>query len=359
MSALYVVEKTIGNGRQRYWALDWLKMVACVLVVVIHVTAGGIVGYAQGSVLQQLSILLNTLSQFAVPAFIFASGYALAGQFKADTHLPNLLKFWVRRLEIVLIPYLIWSLIYLILQQRFMGVCYGITGMVKLLLTGGAFYHLYFIVILVQFYLLFPALLLFRRRFSRYGVDLGIALTVYLGYVFFLKSGMPLSDRFFMSYLPFFYAGMVLMEKPLKLTGLIVTGIAGAVAFSDLLISRMTAFGAITPMTMLSMPMSWEIFSLSAVIILTAWFRTLRVEERETRLLTLFGSATFDIYLAHPLILFFAARWVRAAGISSLTLELVLGLVLGLSLPLLARLGYNRLEAHFLDRRKSKNSTNV
>ncbi|MDO9591579.1 MAG: acyltransferase [Erysipelotrichaceae bacterium] len=347
MSGLHLVQKSIGKGRLRYWALDWLKLVACVLVVVIHVTAAGIVGYVPGSRLQYLTVIINTLSQFAVPAFIFASGYALAGQFRDEPRVPELLKFWYKRLSVVVLPYVIWTLIYLILQQRFMGVCYGIGGMLKLLLTGGAFYHLYFMVILIQFYLLFPGLLWFRRRLARYGMDVGLVAVVFLVYAFWLKSGMPLSDRFFLSYLPFFYAGMVLVDQPLKLVGLSVAGIAGAVAFADLLVARLTAFGAISPTRLLSMPLAWEIFSLAAVMLLTAWFGTFRVGERSEKWLKLLVGTTFDVYLAHPLILFFTVRWLRAAGVSSLTLEMVLGLLLGVTLPVLARFGYNALIARF------------
>ena len=354
MSVLHVVKKTVPGERERSLALDLLKIVACVLVVVIHVTASGVTGYLPGSLLQRLTVGFNSFSQFAVPAFIFASGFGLAARFRSDDHVAGLLRFWGRRLETVVLPYLIWSLIYLILQQRFMGICYGASGMLKLVLTGGAFYHLYFMVILIQLYLVFPLLLVFRRRFSKLGVDLVVVTVLYLVYVLWLKRYVPLSDRFFMSYLPFFYAGMVVFERPPKATLLTAFGIVGAVAFADYLVSRLAGFGAITPISMISLPLAWELYALSIVILLLSWFKLINIDEKQSDWVRRLSGVTFDVYLAHPLILFFVSRWLRASGIQSISLEMLLGLTFGLALPALARLGYNKAEDGFKERQREK-----
>lgn len=400
MSVLHVVKKPSPGERERSPALDLLKIVACVLVVVIHTTASGVTGYLPGSWLQRLAIGINSVSQFAVPAFIFASGFGLAARYRGKERVDGLLGFWGRRIETVLLPYLIWSLIYLILQQRFMGICYGAAGMVKLILNGGAFYHLYFMVILIQLYLVFPLLLALRRRFggglwrpggdrgskgpkgslgshgsfgSRglwgerglgdearpegargvvFSLDIAIVAVLYLLYAFWLRRYVPFSDRFFMTYLPFFYAGMVTFERPPRATLLTVFGIAGAVAFADYLVGRLALYRSITPMTMLSMPLAWEIYSLSIVMLLLAWFKAININEKLGGWVSRLSGVTFDVYLAHPLILFFVSRWSQAINLQSLTLEIVLGFVLGLALPALVRLGYNGIEERFRKRKE-------
>ena len=347
MSGLHEVVKPSPKVRRRSPALDLLKIVACVLVVVIHVTAEGVTGYQAGGWLQRLTVVVNSLSQFAVPAFIFASGYGLAARFKGAERVGGLLGFWVKRLDAVLLPYLIWSMIYLLYQQRFVGICYGAAGMLRLVLTGGAFYHLYFMVILIQFYLLFPALLWFRRRFSKKYVDVAAVAVLFVVYAIWLKGFVPLSDRFFMTYLPFFYAGLVAFQAPPKgrfLTGL---GIVGAVAFADYLVTRMAAFRAITPLTMLSLPFAWELFSLAAILLLLAWLKTFNIDERRSVWVSRLAGTTFDVYLAHPLVLAFVALGLRAAGVQSLSLRIALGFVLGLTVPGLVRLGYNALEDRY------------
>ncbi|SCZ79096.1 acyltransferase [Acidaminobacter hydrogenoformans] len=369
MSGLHVVKKPAPGERERSPALDLLKIVACVLVVVIHTTASGVTGYLPGSWLQRLAIGVNSFSQFAVPAFIFASGFGLAARYRGKEQVEGLLGFWGRRIETVLLPYLIWSLIYLILQQRFLGICYGAAGMVKLILNGGAFYHLYFMVILIQLYLVFPLLLALRRRFGgglwdkarpegdrgfAFSFDIAIVAVLYLLYAFWLRRYVPSSDRFFMTYLPFFYAGMVAFERPPRATLLTAFGIAGAVAFADYLVGRLAVFKSITPMTMLSMPLAWEVYSLSIVMLLLAWFKAVNINEKLGGWVSRLSGVTFDVYLAHPLILFFISRWSRAANLQSLTLEIVLGFVLGLTVPALVRLGYNEVEERFKKRKKEE-----
>jgi len=112
MSVLHMVKKSAPWERERSLALDLLKIVACVLVVVIHVTATGVTGYLPGSLLQKLAVGINSFSQFAVPAFIFASGFGLAARYSRSNRVEGVLRFWSRRLETVVLPYLIWSLIY-------------------------------------------------------------------------------------------------------------------------------------------------------------------------------------------------------------------------------------------------------
>lgn len=393
MSALHVVKKPVPGERERSPALDLLKIVACVLVVVIHTTASGVTGYLPGSWLQRLAIGVNSFSQFAVPAFIFASGFGLAARYRSKDRVEGLLGFWGRRIETVLLPYLIWSLIYLLLQQRFMGICYGAAGMVKMLLNGEAFYHLYFMVVLIQLYLVFPLLLALRRRFggglwgskgsegpehlggsmgslgsgglrglrrpegtraAAFSADVAIVAVLYLLYAFWLRRYVPSPDRFFMTYLPFFYAGMVTFERPPRATLLTAFGIAGAVTFADYLVGRLALYKSITPMTMLSMPLAWEIYSLSIVMLLLAWFKLVNINEKLGGWVSRLSGVTFDVYLAHPLILFFVSRWSRAANLQSLTLEIILGFVLGLTVPALVRLGYNEVEERFRKRKEEK-----
>jgi len=209
-------------------------------------------------------------------------------------------------------------------------------------------------VILIQFYLVFPLLLVFRRRFSKLGVDLVVLTVLYLVYALWLKRYIPLSDRFFMSYLPFFYAGMAVYEKPPKATLLTAFGIIGAVSFADYLVSRLASFGAITPISMLSLPLAWEMYALSMVVLLLAWFKVVNIDEKMSGWVKRLSGVTFDIYLAHPLVLVIVDWWLRTMGIQSLSLKILLGLILGLTLPALARLGYNRLEEGFKARKSEK-----
>ena len=77
-------------------------------------------------------------------------------------------RFYRRRLLYILVPYLVWSLFYWV-YGRLVHPETGPKSVQEALLalfTGEVYYHLYFIVVMVQFYLLLPLLI---RAFRRFG----------------------------------------------------------------------------------------------------------------------------------------------------------------------------------------------
>ncbi|MDQ0170060.1 acyltransferase [Paenibacillus tundrae] len=125
-----------------------------------------------------LAILLM-LTKFAVPLFIFITGMVL---FYNTGDQLNYSRFMHKRLTDVIIPYVIWTLIYFVLTPN------GIRGIgwqqlpelgLKLL-TGKTTSHFWYIIMLIQFYVLFPLFLrAIRYVYHRFGSrGRGIALLI-------------------------------------------------------------------------------------------------------------------------------------------------------------------------------------
>ena len=110
---------------------------AIIAVVMIHTTPAG-----------QWQIFCKPFINFAVAAFIFLSGYLT----KTDND--NWPKFCTRRISRVLVPYLIWTVIYSIQDIR----SAGLSALVKNLLCANATTTLYYIFVYIQFVLLTPLL---------------------------------------------------------------------------------------------------------------------------------------------------------------------------------------------------------
>ena len=111
-----------------------------------------------------LIALFEVASRFSVPIFFFISAFGLF--YNMDMQEPFLYKrFMARRFRTVLIPYIVWSLFYLLHD----GLLYH-TGfpsplsLLSLLFFGNAKYQLYFLVILLWFYLLMPLWIYMVRR---------------------------------------------------------------------------------------------------------------------------------------------------------------------------------------------------
>lgn len=126
----------------RFRQMDGLRAAAALAVVMIHVSAGQTT---------DAELVWNQLSRFAVPMFLVLTGFGHAGALAEGKFEPQGWTAVRRRLSRVLPPYFLWSAAYLVLE----ALC-GTPHKHPLfdLLTGGAYVHLYYIFILVQFVLL-------------------------------------------------------------------------------------------------------------------------------------------------------------------------------------------------------------
>lgn len=101
-------------------------------------------------------------TKFAVPAFVFATGAALFYNHYYKVNYPHFIK---KRARDILVPYLIWTFIYVAAIDGIPGLSaawakeFAIT-----VLSGSAVYHLWFVVMIFQFYLAYPLLLAFFKR---------------------------------------------------------------------------------------------------------------------------------------------------------------------------------------------------
>lgn len=193
--------------KNRMPELDYVRVLAMLGVVTIHVT-GAFVYQDSAHTLagMNLAFLLNQIVRFAVPMFMILSGLSLGF---GERRSPGI--FWKTRFFKLLPPYLVWSLLYWCFYHRFAHW----EGVGSALLWGTAATHLYFIVITLQFYLLYPLL---RSLTDRWPLQtllgaLGLSLLCQQ-YIFyegtgFLPGGLPLWELL-PTWVGYFVFGMAL-----------------------------------------------------------------------------------------------------------------------------------------------------
>ncbi len=148
------------------------------------------------------------LLEFAVPAFLFISGYWLSK--KPINSLEDYKVFMIKRLSRVLIPYLFWSCL-LLGYGAVNKSAIDIREIIYKLSTGGASIGYFFIIMIVQLYMLTPLLQYINRR--RAGLVLIIVFNVlslfilYLSRVFHVIWHLPASLPFY-SWIIFFQMGL-------------------------------------------------------------------------------------------------------------------------------------------------------
>ncbi|MBP6913473.1 MAG: acyltransferase [Candidatus Levybacteria bacterium] len=176
--------------KDRNYAIDFLKLIAIIAVVLIHVSTAFIDRSSPFSFNFYVLVILNQISRFAVPVFFAASGLLLALRY---TSIPSPLHFYKRRLRL-LIPYTFWIFTYfLIIFPHPLKSVFQLNFIYKYL-TGAPSYQLYFIPTLFVLYLLFPLLINYKNFFFTKKILLLLAIfeSILLSIIYFTDSQIPL-----------------------------------------------------------------------------------------------------------------------------------------------------------------------
>lgn len=159
----------------RDYFFDWLKGIAIFAVIVIHVSYFYNFFFEPHS---QFFNIINNLSRFTIPIFFICSGILL----KPIANRNGLKKFYGKKIIRIFLPYIIVVSILAILADK------NLKDFLYLLITGNASVPYYFVIVLLQFYILYPLLSLGRNS----------KLFLYISFLISLSSFLyPLSWRLF------------------------------------------------------------------------------------------------------------------------------------------------------------------
>jgi peptidoglycan/LPS O-acetylase OafA/YrhL len=148
-----------------------VKQAAVVSTHVLLILAPGGTWFATGAALTLLHVARN--------AFFFISSCMLVYAYASLTR-SGLRTFYWRRFVSVGIPYLCWTAIYYVYtfhQYDYGSVSKALWGIPHMLYTG--YYHLYFLLVIAQFYIVFPLVLWLLRKTTGHHGLLAAALIVY------------------------------------------------------------------------------------------------------------------------------------------------------------------------------------
>lgn len=180
--------------------LSLFNILMCLAVVFVHVLSWTIGGMDKGS-LQYVFVLVPwRLLQFVVQGFIFLSAVKLFLS-KKDTDYE---KFVAGRYKRVVIPYVLWVLVYYAYFIMTYGYTFSWDKLGEYLIFGTICSHFYFVVIIMQFYLNMP---LFKWLGKRVDLWLMCAVSVVFTALFKQYVHFQYDDRVFPAYLCYFVIG--------------------------------------------------------------------------------------------------------------------------------------------------------
>ena len=309
--------------KPRIPAIEYMRGLSMLGVVGIHV---GSQYLANPSPNLALVALFEIVTRFSVPIFFFISAFGLF--YHLDVNAPfDYGKFLRRRAQTVLVPYLVWSVFYMlhytVLYRDTMLLHLNV--FVKYLFFGFGSYQLYFMVILLWFYLLMPLWILMVRRMTLRGF--AVLLVVQIGFDYwssFLFNANAIGNPYLralavnrlnywvMHYVFIFLLGgwlavhygkflQFLRRSRGTIPAFFFLSLAGMCGYYYylILVRGYDAVGAINTAHQLC-PLG-VIYTLAASIFLFAAFTPDAPSAALRRALSFLGRHSYFVYLAHPL----------------------------------------------------------
>ena len=163
--------------RRRLYEVDVVRILTFASVIGVHVTSHTV---ASNDI--PLYGLLGLLHFTRLVFFALTTFVLLLGQLNRPKPMRQ---FWPKRFLLVGVPYVVWSVIYYVASNLHSGSSKSpgqyLGDLLLHIVTGSAWYHLYFLLVTMQVYLLVPVIVWFvRRTRGHHGLVLGIFLVIQL-----------------------------------------------------------------------------------------------------------------------------------------------------------------------------------
>ncbi len=313
----------------RIESLDVYRALAILAVVGIHVL-GHFLPVWQGMPVWAPAALANRALQFAVPAFLTLSAFLnLRPLLRGE----DLGRFAKRRVLRALWPYAVWTLLYALFRSWERSEPLEPARVLEWLWTGNAYYHLYFLLLILQLYIMLPLLALWFRKRPKFALVAVAAVVLQVGIYVLNRRTLWLSSpesplspgSVILWYLPSVLLGCWLAPRSGHLKETVHRGLPAAlfITVASALVYLPLAFRVLAerPVNTAAYQISLWAYAPAATFLLLA------LSERLTgsalrRVLDPVGARSLEIYLVHPLVIW-ALDQVLPAGLHS-----------GLALPL-------------------------
>src|SRR5579885_1802433 len=186
--------KPASQGRPYLHELDRLRIITALSVIAVHVL-GMTLFLDKTPFAFEAQNAFVSIFHFTREVFMFVTAFALVYVYYGKPFSWG--HFWKRRGIGVVLPYTLWTFVYfwvndyLLSTNRPSSPLSIVQTLVWDLLTGNASYQLYYILLTIQFYLIFPFFLMFLRRVERHPwLVLGISSVLEFGILYALQSNL-------------------------------------------------------------------------------------------------------------------------------------------------------------------------
>lgn len=308
-----------------------MNSLLCMNVIFIHLLSNSVYALTPNAPLYPFYISIQRLLSFAVQGFIFLSGMKTFLNGKKQ----NFGAFAFKRLKAIIFPYAVAVLLYylyFVLVLKYFS--FSISDYIKYLFNGTLAAHFYFVIVIVQFYALFPLWSFLLKRISAVtAISISAVITILLGLYSICwidkitgSVNINFTDRLFTTYLVYWtlgiYAGLyydkfISAIKKFSLPLCVFAVIAAAADCSTFVIHKLTLSSA------LHLDMIHAIYCV--FMILATYSVVYRIREKINRLVLIIDKSSYYIFLIHVLIIFITDYiFARIGALPSVTGMLII-----------------------------------
>lgn len=331
--------------REHIPELNLVRAIAILGVLSVHATSTA-TALMKESAYFYFYNFVNTFMRFGTPTFILLSSFVLFySYYNRPLDRKLIASFYKRRLLYIILPYVIFSVVYFVYARLASELpVFSLDGMgwfLQKLVRGEVSFHLYFIFISIQFYLLFPIVLWAAKRWPRlaYGfIPFGfIAQWIFVALVFYDWWPVDNKASWAPTYFSFFFTGAFLgiyfpklkqwfaMTKENATVSRVIVWMLVIVAWLAFALTHVTVYFNIYKHNKTYFGLLYDFlwnfhtyFSAFALLLLS-FFIYRHLPAFISKTLYRIGQLSFGIYLIHVLIMHLYERYVPTFGEAWLT----------------------------------------
>lgn len=162
------------------------------------------------------NIFIRQIVNCCVAVFIFLSGY-----FTNIEKIKNNKKEYItKKIKMLIIPYIIWSIIYFIIKLANNTISINAKTIVLNLFFGYASAQLYYILVLIQLILIAPIIINIKMKHQYSNIFIFLITPIYIicmeTFYLTMQKQIPLYATFFMAWIIFYYLGIMVRERKIE-----------------------------------------------------------------------------------------------------------------------------------------------
>lgn len=321
---------------QRKNELSFLNIIFCLLVIFIHVSSAPVTSLLKGSWQYGVIFVPWRLSSFVVQGFIFLSGLKMF--LKEDT---SGYKTYIKtKFTKIIFPYILAVVLFYAYFWWRNYFAFSLKDLFGYIIKGDLVSHFYFVIAIVQFYLLKPV---WNFMLDRISTKIAIVASIII--MFLCKYGFSAfayNDRMFTTYLAYWvmgcYAGKH-YEKVLshikKFKKAYISGFVIVALFEAGVSYTQFVYGGMRFLEELHF-----VYSISAIMATFSIASLVADRLMNKKLFKKIDNASYYIYLVHPLFIFITNGLLDKYGIGNIAVGFVIRSIITYTLSIFISIAY-------------------